>query len=71
MERGNYLSKKQENGKVQIIFKPINNTVWLTKNQIATLLECTMAVSNHVRAIFKAMIFGEDKIFLWVLLCKR
>ncbi|KAA6346320.1 hypothetical protein EZS27_006159 [termite gut metagenome] len=63
METGKLYIKENENGKINIIFVPVNNAVWLTRSQIATLLGCyTTTVSNHVRAIFKLGVFREDEV---------
>jgi hypothetical protein len=63
METGKLYIEEQENGKMEVIFEPVNNTVWLTKSQIATLLGCyTTTITNHVRAIFKSGVLRENEV---------
>jgi len=63
MERGKLYIQEKENGKAEIIFEPANGTVWLSAWEIGKLLGAySVAISNHLRAIFKSGILREKEV---------
>jgi hypothetical protein len=63
MEAGKLYIQENENGKPEIIFEPVNGTVWLSSWEIAKLLGTySVAISNHLRAIFKSGVLREDEV---------
>jgi hypothetical protein len=63
METGKLYIQEKENGKPEIIFEPVNGTVWLSASDIGKLLgSYSVAISNHLRAIFKSGVLREDDV---------
>jgi hypothetical protein len=62
MERGKLYIEEKENGKPEIVFKPVNGTVWLSSWEISKLLGTySVAISNHLRAMFKSGVLYEKE----------
>ena len=60
METGKLYMQYRENGQPEVVFEPVNGTVWLTANQIAQLLGCyVVKVASNIKVIFKSEIFQE------------
>ena len=63
MERGKLYIQEKENGKPEIVFRPVNGTVWLSSWEISKLLGTySVAISNHLKAIFKSGVLREGKV---------
>ena len=63
MERGKLYIQEKENGNAEIIFEPVNGTVWLSAWEIGKLLDTySVAISNHLRAMFKSGVLRESKV---------
>lgn len=63
METGKLYIITDENNNSEVIFKPTNNTVWLTHYEIASLFGVyTQTIGNNLRAIFKSGILREDEV---------
>jgi hypothetical protein len=63
METGTLYIREDEIGKPEVIFEPVEGTVWLNVNQIAKLLGCfPVTVSNHLRAVMKSGILWENEV---------
>jgi hypothetical protein len=63
METGKLYIQEKDNGKPKIIFEPVNGTVWLSTWDIGKLLgSYSVAISNHLRAIFKSGVLREDDV---------
>ena len=63
METGKLYMQYSENGMPEIVFEPVNGTVWLTVNQTAQLLGCFAAkVTCNIQAIFKSEILRENEV---------
>ncbi|PXV60122.1 virulence RhuM family protein [Dysgonomonas alginatilytica] len=63
METGKLYISTDENNNTEVIFKPINGTVWLTHYEIAFLFGVhTQTINNNLRAIFKSGVLREDEV---------
>jgi hypothetical protein len=63
METGKLYIQERENGKLEIVFEPVNGTVWLSAWEIGKLLGAySVAISNHLRAIFKSGVLRKDDV---------
>jgi hypothetical protein len=63
METGKLHIQEMESGKPEIIFEPVNGTVWLSAWEIGKLLGTySVAISNYLKAIFKSGILREDEV---------
>jgi hypothetical protein len=63
METGKLLIQTEDDGSVKIIFEPVNGTVWLSSWEIGKLLGTySVAISNHLRVIFKSGVLREDEV---------
>jgi hypothetical protein len=63
METGKLYIREDEIGNPEVIFEPVEGTVWVNVNQIAKLLGCfPVAASNHLRAIMKSGVLWESDV---------
>ena len=63
METGKLYMQYKENGQPEVVFEPINGTVWLTVNQIAQLLGCfSVKITYNIKAIIKSGVFHEPNV---------
>jgi hypothetical protein len=63
METGKLYMQYSENGMPEVVFEPVNGTVWLTANQTAQFLGCFPAkVTCNIKAIFKSEILSENDV---------
>jgi len=63
METGKLYMQYRENGTPEVVFEPVNGTVWLTTNQIAQLLGCfTVKITCNIKVITKSEIFRENEV---------
>jgi len=63
METGKLYMQYKEDGQPEVIFEPVNGTVWLTTNQIAQLLGCfVVKITSNIKVIFKSEILRENEV---------
>jgi hypothetical protein len=63
METGKLYIRKNETGKPEVIFEPVEGMVWMNVNQIAKLLGCfPVTISNHLRAVMKSGVLWESDV---------
>ncbi|PXV60129.1 BRO family protein [Dysgonomonas alginatilytica] len=63
METGKLYISTDENNNTEVIFKPINETVWLTHYEIASLFGVyTQTINNNLRAVLKSGVLREDEV---------
>lgn len=63
METGKLYMKYSENGIPEVIFEPVNGTVFLTVNEIANFLGCFVSkVTGNIKVIFKSEVLREQDI---------
>jgi hypothetical protein len=60
METGKLYMRYSENGKPEVIFEPVNGTVFLTVGEIAQFLGCFAGkVTSNIKVVFKSEILQE------------
>jgi hypothetical protein len=63
MERGKLYMRYSENGIPEVVFEPVNGTVFLTVNEIANLLGCFAGkVTSNIKVIFKSEVLREQDV---------
>jgi hypothetical protein len=63
MERGKLYMKYRENGIPEVVFEPVNGTVFLTVNEIADFLGCFVGkVTSNIKVIFKSEVLREQDV---------
>jgi hypothetical protein len=64
METGKLFIREDEPGRPEVVFEPVNGTVWLSICEIASLLGCyTATVTKNAKSIFKADILRESDVY--------
>jgi hypothetical protein len=63
METGKLFMQMEDDGSMKIVFEPVNGMVWLSSWEIGKLLGTySVAISNHLRAIFKSGVLRENEV---------
>jgi hypothetical protein len=66
MKRGKIFMQYSENGIPEVVFEPINGTVFLTVNEIAQFLGCFVGkVTSNIKMIFKSEILQENNVYCY------
>ena len=60
------------NNKMEVVFKPVNDTVWMDKNELCELYGCYLKdINNALDAIFKKKMFSVEDTCRFHIIARR